>query len=72
MPASDCALSMSVYAIAELLNAVHSEVVGNLGISCSQCAGYEEQLPHPFVVCKQGEMKSERARLEVPFRETAF
>lgn len=61
-----------MYAITELLNAVHAEVVGNLRTSFSQCAGYEEQLPHPSVVCKEAEMKSERARLEVPFRETAF
>lgn len=44
-----------MYEITELLTAVHSEMVGNLGISFSQCAGYEEQLPHPSVVCKQGE-----------------
>lgn len=55
-----------MYEITELLNAVHSEMVGNLGISFSQCAGYEEPLPHPSVVCKQGET------LRVPFRETAF
>lgn len=61
-----------MHEITELLNAVHSEMVENVGISFSQCAGYEEQLPHPSVVYKQGEMKLERARLEVPFRETAF
>lgn len=46
--------------------------MGNLGIDFTQCAGYEEQLPHPCVLCKQGGMKSWKARLRDRLLSEAF